>query len=65
MAEAVIEETDQPAVEELAGAIASSQQAEIETMQEMIQDMGASPVEDGSPMPMDHGRGHVGGHHGE
>jgi uncharacterized protein (DUF305 family) len=53
MAEAILKETDQPAVEELAGAIASSQRAEIETMQGMLQDMGASPVEHAEPMQMD------------
>ena len=52
MAEAILEETDQPAVEELARAIASSQLAEIKTMQEMLQDMGAPPVQDDEPMPM-------------
>jgi uncharacterized protein (DUF305 family) len=66
MAKSALEETNQPAVEELAGAIASSQRAEIETMQAMLVDMGASPVEDEGPMPMhDGGSHHVGGHHGE
>ncbi len=63
MAEAVLEETDEPAVEELAGAIASSQRTEIETMQEMLQDMGAPPAE--KPMPVEEEGGHAGGHHGE
>jgi uncharacterized protein (DUF305 family) len=58
MAEAILEETDQPAVEELAGAIASSQRAEIETMQAMLKDMGAPPVKDAEPMPMDEGEDH-------
>ena len=58
MAQAVLDETDQPAVEELAGAIASSQRAEIETMQGMLEDMGAPPVEDEEPMPMDGGEDH-------
>ncbi|QIN81030.1 DUF305 domain-containing protein (plasmid) [Rubrobacter marinus] len=49
MAQAVLEETDRPAVEELAGAIESSQRAEIEVMQEMLEDMGAPPVEDQEP----------------
>lgn len=44
MAEAVLEETDRPAVEELAGAIARAQRSEIEVMQRMLQDMGAPPV---------------------
>jgi uncharacterized protein (DUF305 family) len=64
MAEAVLEETDYPAVEELASAIVSSQRAEIETMQKMLRDMGAPPVEDEERMPMDPGRDHGGGHHG-
>ncbi|MDQ3791736.1 MAG: DUF305 domain-containing protein, partial [Actinomycetota bacterium] len=53
MAEAGVEETDEPAVEELAKAIASSQRGEIETMQGMLRDMGASPVEHAEPMQMD------------
>jgi uncharacterized protein (DUF305 family) len=58
MAEAVLDETDYPAVEELAGAIASSQRAEIETMQGMLEDMGAPPVEDEEPMPVEGGEDH-------
>ncbi len=58
MAEAVLEETNQPAVEELAGAIAASQRAEIETMQGMLEDMGAPPVEDEEPMPVEGGEDH-------
>jgi uncharacterized protein (DUF305 family) len=65
MAQAVLQETDQPAVEELAGAIVSSQRAEIETMQEMLQGMGAPSAEDGEPMPVDEGGDHHGGGHGE
>ncbi len=45
MAEAVLEETERPAVEELAGAMARAQRAEIEVMQQMLQDMGAPPAE--------------------
>ncbi len=41
MAEAVIEETDRPEVENLAGAIAASQQGEIEVMREMLEERGA------------------------
>ena len=63
MAESVLEQSDHPAVEELAGAIASSQRGEIETMQGMLKDMGAPPVGGEDPMPMDDG-GHGGGHHG-
>ncbi len=65
MAKSVLEQSDKPAVEELVRAIASSQRGEIETMQEMLRDMGAPGVEDEEPpMPMDDG-GHRGGHHGE
>lgn len=49
MAGAVHEETDRPAVEELTGAIEVSQRAEIEVMQNMLEDMGAPPVEDQAP----------------
>ena len=38
MAEAVIEQTDRPEVENLAGAIAASQQGEIEVMKEMLEE---------------------------
>ena len=41
MAEAVIEQTDRPEVENLAGAIAASQQGEIEVMKEMLEERGA------------------------
>jgi uncharacterized protein (DUF305 family) len=64
MAEAVLEETDQPAVEELAGAILSSQRAEIGTMQKMLREMGAPPAEGEKPRSMEGGRGHAGGGHG-
>ena len=40
MAEAVIEETDRPEVENLAGAIAASQKGEIEVMKEMLEERG-------------------------
>ena len=63
MAESVLEQSNHPAVEELARAIASSQRGEIETMQVMLETMGAPPVEDEESMPMEDG-GHVGGHHG-
>ena len=49
MARAVLEETDRPAVEEFAGAIEVSQRSEIEVMQEMLEDMGAPPVENREP----------------
>src|SRR4028118_1638414 len=41
MAEAVMEESDRPEVENLAGAIAASQQGEIELMREMLEERGA------------------------
>ena len=41
MAEAVMEETDRPEVENLAGAIAASQQGEIELMREKLEERGA------------------------
>ncbi len=41
MTEAILERTDRPEVERLAGAIATSQQAEIEAMQELLQSRGA------------------------
>jgi uncharacterized protein (DUF305 family) len=43
MAEAVLGETDRPEVEQLAGAIAASQEAEIHTMQAMLRQMGEEP----------------------
>ena len=41
MAEAVMEESDRPEVENLAGAIAASQQGEIELMRKMLEERGA------------------------
>ncbi len=41
MAEAVMEETDRPEVENLAGAIAASQKGEIELMKEKLEERGA------------------------
>jgi uncharacterized protein (DUF305 family) len=41
MAEAVMEETGRPEVENLAGAIAASQKGEIEVMKEMLEERGA------------------------
>lgn len=61
MAEAVLDETDRPAVEQLARAIVASQRAEIEVMQGMLRDMGAAPAEDKEPAAMD-GMGMEGGH---
>lgn len=52
MTEAILERTDRPEVERLAGAIAASQQAEIGAMQDLLQERGASvegeaPAHDG------------------
>ena len=55
MAEAVIEVTDRPEVENLAGAIAASQKGEIEVMKEMLEERGG---EDPSGS-QDHGHGHT------
>jgi uncharacterized protein (DUF305 family) len=46
MAEAVLGETDRPEVEQLAGAIAVSQENEIRTMQAMLRQLGEEPPED-------------------
>ena len=55
MAEAVIEETDRPEVEKLAGAIAASQKGEIEVMKEMLEERGGE-APSGSH---DHDHGHT------
>ena len=54
MAEAVLEETDRLEVRQLAGAIAASQKAEIETMRDLLAERGAKP--EGGSKPH-------GGHH--
>ncbi len=46
MAEAVLQRTDRPEVRQLAEAIANSQRAEIQTMQEMLRERGTLPAED-------------------
>ena len=56
MAEAVIEETDRPEVENLAGAIAASQEGESEVMRDMLEERGAE-APSGS-----HGDGHTHSH---
>ncbi len=56
MAEAVLERTDRPEVERLAGAIAASQQAEIELMKGLLQRRGVS-VEEDLPTPGRHSHG--------
>lgn len=45
MAEAVMERTDRPEVENLAGAITATQEAEIRTMREMLEERGAEAPE--------------------
>ncbi|MGH3089620.1 MAG: DUF305 domain-containing protein, partial [Rubrobacteraceae bacterium] len=59
MSEAVLETTDEPAVRQLAEAIAISQEAEINVMENMLQAMGEEPPESQS---MDHA-GHEGHDH--
>ncbi len=58
MTEAALESTDRPVVERLAGAIAASQEAEIEAMQDLLRSRGASvEVETSTPhedSPGDH-----------
>ena len=56
MAEAVLAETDRPEVKRLAGAIAASQQAEIQLMKALLQQRGV-PVEDESTAPDGHTHG--------
>lgn len=63
MAEAVLEETDRPEVERLAGAIAASQRGEIEMMKGLLNQRGV-PVEEDSAAPDDHSRGADGHSHG-
>ncbi len=45
MAEAVMERTDRPEVENLAGAIAASQRGEIQVMKDMLEERGAEAPE--------------------
>jgi uncharacterized protein (DUF305 family) len=58
MAEAVLGRTDRPEVELLAEAMADSQQLEIQMMQEMLRERGASPVEDHPPGTHEGREGH-------
>ena len=63
MAEAVLEETDRPEVERLAGAIAASQRGEIEMMKGLLNQRGV-PVEEDSAASDEHSHdadGHVHG----
>ena len=54
MSEAVLEETDRPEVERLAGAIAASQRGEIEMMKGLLNQRGV-PVEDSAADEHSHG----------
>ncbi len=56
MAEAVMQRTDRPEVENLAGAIVASQKGEIEVMRGMLEERGAE-APSGS-----HGDGHTHSH---
>jgi uncharacterized protein (DUF305 family) len=58
MAEAILERTDRPEVEQLAEAMANSQQLEIQMMQEMLRERGASPLEDRPPGTHEGHEGH-------
>jgi uncharacterized protein (DUF305 family) len=58
MAEAILGRTDRPEVEQLAQAIANSQQLEIQMMQEMLRERGASPLEERRPMTHEGHEGH-------
>jgi uncharacterized protein (DUF305 family) len=53
MTEAILNRTDRPEVETLAKAISASQQSEIENMEQMLQDRGASMPEE-PEMHMEH-----------
>ena len=54
MTEAVLQETDRPEVEELAGAISTSQRAEIAVMEEMLRERGEeAPAGNEAPGGMD------------
>jgi uncharacterized protein (DUF305 family) len=55
MAEAVLEETDRPEVERLAGAIAASQRGEIEMMKGLLQQRGVSVEDSATPGEHSHG----------
>ncbi len=55
MARAVLEETNRPSVEDLAGSIIASQKGEIQVMRDMLKERGAAPAEGPPPRK--------GGHH--
>ncbi len=60
MGEDVLERTDRPEVEQLATAIVTAQQAEIEAIQDMLRSRGLSPVEGEVEMSQDAEEGHGG-----
>lgn len=55
MADAILERTDRPEVEQLARAISAAQTVEIQAMQEMLQNMGAALPEEPQHMHMEEG----------
>ena len=57
MAEAILERSDRPVVERLAGAIVASQKGEIEIMREMLESRGEEPSEGSGS------HSHAGEHH--
>lgn len=57
MAEAVLEETDRPEVERLAGAIIASQQSEIQLMQGLLNQRGIPVEESSTPSSSGHSHG--------
>jgi uncharacterized protein (DUF305 family) len=63
MAKAVLEETNRPEVERLAGAIAASQLGEIEMMKGLLNQRGV-PMEEDSSAPNEHSPGADGHPHG-
>lgn len=54
MAQEELQKGSQPLVRRVAENIVKGQQAEIEYMQGLLQKMGASPVPEATPMPMNH-----------
>ena len=61
MARAIAKRSDQPEVDLFAERVLTAQRAEVENMRDMLEDMGASPVEDGPSMEgMDMEGGHGG-----
>lgn len=54
MAQEELQKGSQPNVKRLADNIVKGQQAEIEYMQGLLQKIGAAPLPEATPMPMDH-----------